>query len=55
MRTDAEKDPAINPNTLHARLLINEVNIVSHIFHWFELMNNETGSQHIKVNYIRNC
>ncbi|KAL6190212.1 hypothetical protein ACLB2K_036610 [Fragaria x ananassa] len=25
MRTDAEKDPAINPNTLHARLLINEV------------------------------
>ncbi|PRQ40537.1 putative DNA-directed RNA polymerase [Rosa chinensis] len=26
MRTDAEKDPASSPNSLHARLLINEVN-----------------------------
>lgn len=25
MRSDAEKDPATNPNALHAKLLINQV------------------------------
>lgn len=31
MRTDAEKDPASNPNALHARLLINEVSIFNRV------------------------
>lgn len=32
MQTDAEKDSASNPNALHARLLISEVNFVNSVY-----------------------
>lgn len=34
MRSDAEKDPATNPNATYARLLINQVSVITCQIFW---------------------